>query len=788
VGVRQNITEWLNIRPSELRVVVLTFLGAFLIMGFAVLADALRDAFYLGFFDASTLPYILYASVALGIPAVAAFNRQIARRGPSVVMRTLVGAVAAGLLAIYTLVVAPGVELDTRVASVAFYLWTVVATLLLTSAFWIIASEIFAVREAKRLFGLIGAGGALGTLVTGVSTAALLSRIRPVNAIPILVVFLALGLLTFEMIPRDRLRRSAAGPLDTIDRGLVGLRRVFESRHLRLVATIVLLTSAVGYIVTWQLKEAIQVSATTGVAADGLVAGAAVEEVNRRIGAFMGAFRGWTGGLAFVIQVFFASRILTGAGVAWSLAFLPLALTMGSAGFLVLPGLFMATVVRGADNTLGKSLYRTVVELLWVPIPSSVRRRSKAFVDSIIDNAGDGLGALVVLLWVTLGALPSRYLSAFAIGLCLVLLYLSRAMGRQYFATLRARLEDSGSTDGVLDVAGLDRGDRLGATLTRLDITRVLATTGIHLDSEPLRPADQADDDSSGPVTASEILRTGDPALVGRALESETDWTAEDVPALTRLLARDDRINAAVRALTGIGAPAVPYLQSILADDTADFVIRRRIPRVLARIDDRGADAALITALGAGRFEVRFRVGLALRMRRQRNLAEAPGNWENGVWEAVRAEVGRERPVWELARLLDRDADDDFVEERVGLRGELSLEHTFRLLSLVLHPKSIQAAYRGIVLDDPEVKSFAQEYLEQVLPLDVRTRLWPFIGDLSASAEQRAIRDLDDVVADLLKTGATLFGSPEDREALQRYLQGDRNEEAEPDGPEGPPV
>ena len=56
---RERLTEWLDIRPAELRVVVLSFLGAFLVMGFVVLAGSLRDAFYLGFFDAATLPYVM---------------------------------------------------------------------------------------------------------------------------------------------------------------------------------------------------------------------------------------------------------------------------------------------------------------------------------------------------------------------------------------------------------------------------------------------------------------------------------------------------------------------------------------------------------------------------------------------------------------------------------------------------------------------------------------------------------------------------------------------------------
>jgi hypothetical protein len=442
---------------------------------------------------------------------------------------------------------------------------------------------------------------------------------------------------------------------------------------------------------------------------------------------------------------------------------------------LVLPGLFMATLVRGADNTLGKSLYRTVAELLWVPVRSSLRRRAKAFIDTMVSNAGDGLGALIVLLWVTFGHLPSRFLSVFVILACFVLLYLSRTMGAQYFATLRSRLESSSSAE-VLNAPGLERADHLGATFTRLDITRVLATTGIHLDAPPEKPRAAgalADADSADSMTTSELIRTGDAALISNALDGPADWTVEDVPSLTTFLARDAWLARAVHALASVGLEAVPYLISVLGDESADFVIRRRIPRVLAQIDHPDADRALMDALQAGRFEVRYRVALALRRRRQKSLPTARGDRETETWEAIRAELNREKPVWELARLLDSEADDGFVESRIGLRGELSLEHTFRLLSLVLEHKTTRAAYHGIVLDDPELNSFALEYLEQVLPADIRDRLWPFIGDLSASAARRSIRALDDVVADLLQTGATLFGSPEDREALRRYLEED---------------
>ena len=79
----------------------------------------------------------------------------------------------------------------------------------------------------------------------------------------------------------------------------------------------------------------------------------------------------------------------------------------------------------------------------------------------------------------------------------------------------------------------------------------------------------------------------------------------------------------------------------MLKDDTADFVLRRRIPRVLARIDHPDADRALVDALGAGRFEVRYRVALALYHRRLESMPESGGNWKSEVWAAVRAQLNR---------------------------------------------------------------------------------------------------------------------------------------------------
>jgi len=753
------LAEWLDVRPTEVRLVLLTFAGAFVMMAFVVLSRALREAFFLDRFDASALPYVGGASIGLGLAAAGLFARALVRYHPRGVLQTVIVALGMLLAVLYPFV--------TRSASmvVLFYLLTAVGTLLLTSGFWLVVSELFVVREAKRLFGVVSAGGTLGLLVAGTSIRPLLALTAPRNLLIVLIGLLGLSVLINELIPRDRLVADAREPGNRPRRG-EGIRLALETPHVRLIAAVILLISAASAVVDYQFKEAVQQSLGSGPA----------------MAVFFGDFYAWTGGLALVIQLLLTTRFLTAAGIAWSVALVPLVVAFGSAGMLLAPGLVAATGLRGADSTLRKSVFRSVMEFLWVPVPHDLRRRTKTVVDSVADAAGEGLGFLLVFLWVTLPGFSSRWLSIVVIVICIALFGLSRRIGWEYFATLRSRLAEGGGGDAMLTEASRG-GDPLASTLSRFDITRVLNTRGIDLG-----PGDFEVPGEPGNAPADEepdtLLRSGDIGRIAEFLRMEGVGDPELVPVLARLLARDRLLTPASEALLKIGAPAVPGLALLVADEGTDFVIRRRVPRVLARISDPAAEEALLAALGAGRFEVRYRAAVGLARRRAAELPRSESSPDVAVWRAIREELGRGRAVWELARLLDDVEPDPLVERQLGLRGELSLEHVFRLLSLALDEAPMRAAYRSLLSDDEEARSFALEYLEQVLPTDVKQKLWPFIGDLSDYQEQQAIRPLDDVVADLVRTGATLFGGTEQREALRRYLS-DSHGPADPLDPAG---
>jgi hypothetical protein len=538
---------------------------------------------------------------------------------------------------------------------------------------------------------------------------------------------------------------------------------VWRSPHLRMIAAIVFTVGIATTLLDYQFKELAQESLAT----------------RERLTSFFGAFYGWTGGVALVIQLLLASRFLAFAGLGWTLTVLPAVLLLGSTGLLIIPSLVLVTAVRGADASLRKSLYRFALEVVYTPVPSVLRRKTKGFIDSVVDSVAEGFGAAIVFFWVTLPGLPSRFLSVFVILCSAALLFMSRRMGQLYFATVTEQLQDSGDRAQVPDAARLEAGDLLSGTFTRLDISALVRDSGPILVTEPeeLQPVSAQASKSSAEITLANI-RSQDVGTVARTLRETSEFDEELLPELARLLARDVLMDEVVAALTRSEEPSVRYLNVLLADESTDFVIRRRIPRVLALVGGSEADDALLDALSANRFEIRYRSAIALMRRRSSDLPTSERDVDTLVWEAIRLEAGRGQPVWEMQKLLDGEPDeDDLVSKRIGVRGELSLEHTFRLLSLVLEPEVVRAAFHGIILDDEKLKNFSLEYLEQILPTDIRKRLWPFIGDISEYKQKRSMRSLDEVVSDLMTTGATLFADVEDREALRQILHEQESED-----------
>jgi len=744
------LAGWLDIRPNEARPLLLSAAGAFLVMAYLVLSRSLREALYLTSFDVKTLPYVTVATSALTLPAVYVFSRMLVRYDSLSVLRATLLIQGAGLAGLWLVLG------SSRGAIVAFYLWTALGTLVITSGYWVLTTDLFPLRSAKRLFGLIGAAGTAGVMIMGTSLSWLTS-IFPTDTLVLLLVSLVfLAYLVQRFLPRPDEEQEAEAEASVGKAAGSGFRAFWPKAHLRSIGLIVITATMATTLVDYQFKDLLSQKYDT----------------EQGLASILGALYGWTGAASLVIQLLIGARVLKTFGIGWVLSILPLILLGGSISFLIAPSLALILLVRGADLSLRKSLHRSALEVLFIPVPSPLRRQTKTFIDSVFDSVSQGVGAGIIFVCVTWAALPSVYLSVFVILLTGSFLILNVIMSRQYFQTLLDRLDqpERGPSDLALEakLAG-------HASLSE-SLECIALPPGLLRQHDPETAVDSGAESRTSERPSVNFLaeiQSGDDAAIVKTLDGVSEWREAHMPALIRLLARDGFFARVTRLLVEHSHHSLPYLVETIKDELEDTVVRRRTPRVLSLIPGQAAENALLDALLTDRFEIRYRAGLALRCREQSGAAFSHHEgWTKRIWTAIRRELNREKAVWELQGLLDRveDEDDAFVLLDVKGRGKLSLAHTFRLLALVLDSRPVLTAFHGLLLDNVRLKSIALEYLELVLPRDIRKRLWPFIGDLSEHQRRKSSRPLKDVMSDLAEAGATLVASQADTARLRKAL------------------
>lgn len=757
------LLDRLGVAPRDHRAVLLAVLGAALVMAFFTLARALRETLFLTAFPVARLPLMVIATAVLTLPAVGYFAQRLSRGEPRATAIRLSVILAVGTLALGPM--APGA----RGALVAFYLLTAVGALLLASSFWLVVAELFPVREAKRVYGLVTAGGTAGTLVAGFSLGGLVHTLPLAAVGSLLAALLGAYALVIGRLPRGpapMLREAGAGPSRFPVRDAVV--EMAKTPHLCRIAALVLAATVASTLIDFQFKAHAQAAWPDPADLSG----------------FLGVFYGWTGAAALLLQLVAAPRLLGERGVGGALSVLPAVLTLGGLLALIWPGMASATLLRGADNTLRRALHRPVMEYLYVPLPAPVRRRTKTVVDTLADTLGEALGSVAILIWLAVAALSWRSLSLLVVLLGALLALLGRRMAEAYARSIVARLREAAGAHTVAPAAR----DLFTASFTRMDLSFALADR-VALDgspspmpalppSPPLPPSSPTTRPVAAPPSTLTRLQSPDNDQAAAALADLDPHDAAHLEATVRLLARDAVRRQAAAALAAAPDAAVPAIIAALRDRATAFAVRRRLPALLAASGGPDADDALIDSLTADRFEVRYRAAVALGLRRRDGLPASSRDWRGLVWQALAAEVARERPVWELHRLLDGRAEiaGDWLAQHVDVRGGLGLEHTFRLLSLVLDRAAVGAAYQGIVAGDPHLRSYALEYLEQVLPTDLRQRLWTVIGDVSERQRDREQRPLGVVLDDLMNSQATLFADERQQREVRRLLDDDRRQ------------
>lgn len=474
------VRRFFDIRSGEGLPVLFSFLYVAFVVAAFLLAKPLRNSLFLNEYGPYALAYV-YATVPVALWAFLTVYALLAAR---VGMRR----VAIGTLVFFSLNVlafwyafrfAPSDWLPA-----AFYVWVNCFGVIAPVQAWSFANSMFDLRQARRLFALVGAGASLGSIAGGVLARVLVDPVG--GTVNMLLVLAGLILLSAVIVAIGGRRLRARGQKTPRAKTAPAhsfaetFRQIRTTPYLRLLAALVFLVAIVTQWANFQLS---------------LVAARKFGDNIDALTEFFGTFNFVVGAAGFTMQLLLTGPLLRRFGLPAVIMLLPFCLAFGSALTLAFPVFWAVLFTNASDQGLRFSVDKAAYELLYLPIPSAQRPTVKYALDSVGNRIADALGG--VLLGLATGGfiLPGlgwELQGTATVMLALTLGWLAVAwrVRRAYVETIgesihKHRIDSERASQPVLDRSVTEA---LAAKLSSSDLEDVRYALDI-LSAQPLRSA-----------------------------------------------------------------------------------------------------------------------------------------------------------------------------------------------------------------------------------------------------------------------------------------------------------
>jgi len=262
----------------------------------------------------------------------------------------------------------------------AFYIWSAVFNLFVVSVLWSLFADLLGPSIARRLYGLIAAGGTIGTLVGPSLTRALVGTIGVPGVLLMSAVLLEVAVLCIYQVRRSGAGLAGAtsssdGDPDAPAGGgaFTGIAYVARSPYLATIVGYVLCTAfAATFIYLRQftiVREAIRATATRA--------------------EYFATIDIWVAVVTLAFQTVLVRPALGWFGPGIVLAVLPLAQLVGISVLVAAPSLTVLMIVQVIGRSATHGLTRPARELLFTVVTRDEKYRAKHAIDTIAYRFGD---------------------------------------------------------------------------------------------------------------------------------------------------------------------------------------------------------------------------------------------------------------------------------------------------------------------------------------------------------------------------------------------------------------
>lgn len=317
----------------------------------------------------------LFSATFVGMLVAVPFFGFLAARFPRQRLIPLVYYFFAANLLLFFVLIQNGV--DKVILARTFFVWVSVFNLFVISLFWSFMADIFSNAQARRLFGVIAAGGSSGAIAGPLLTALLVGHISVHH-----LLLLSIGLLLLSTLAVAKLNtwarihgsgKSEARPIG----GSIwaGIKLTLSSPYLIGMSIYLLFLTLLATLIYFEQMRLV---------ADQLKDSAARTRLFAQIDLVVNV-------LTLLVEIFLTNRLIGRFGVALLLMVLPLLNVVGFGALIVAPTLVVIVVFQALRRVVEYALARPVREILFTVVSREEKYKAKNFIDTVIYRGGDAM-------------------------------------------------------------------------------------------------------------------------------------------------------------------------------------------------------------------------------------------------------------------------------------------------------------------------------------------------------------------------------------------------------------